>query len=852
MPRQRSSVVLSVLVLGAALGACSTDAQPPTDGSAPPAPVGPAVDAVQSGVWSNPATWGGGAVKPGARLTIPSGVTVTLDASTPALDSLTVNGTLRFANTDLELTSGSIMVMGGTLEIGTEAVPFTQRATITLTGGESNTNEMGCGAKFVCAMNGGRLEWHGSSRDAVSWTKLGETAAAGDDTLKLVNAVRWRPGDEIVLAPSGFDPDEFERLTVKGVSTDGKTVTLETALAFAHWGALQNYTVAPGRTVTLDERAEVGLLTRNITVRSAADSVDAASFETSRRFGGHVMVMRGGVARIEGVTFKNMGQETRLGRYAFHWHLAGDVGGQYIKNSSVDTTFTRGIVVHGSNNALVEGNVVFNSHSHGYIFAEDGSESGNRFLNNLGIRAVQLPNARRIFRNDVNNPGDLTTRTQDEVRPSVFWGLNHNQTFQGNAAVGATAGSGFFFSGRMHYGRGEGPARPGMVDTLVFENNTAHSNDNAGDGGGNQFYSPTTDGCGLFVRNIAGALNFNGLTAYKNSSCGAWLESIGHTLSGSVIADNAAGVVTMNSPVSDTTIVGASDNGKTEAIPRAGDLFENKFNVSAGIFTTRQQGGDKVLELTGVRFVNMDTDPATKKRFVGILVNDPLVETESGVRGLKFINSSRPYLFTPGRDGNLLGGFIDADGSLSGASGARRVLGNDPAQVTGACTPVAGSAVLVSCPANHRLAKLNVDLAYPTYSKSRDIAVRVAGATATTGALASENENGDRTFVVPGREYVLEYAESTHAQVALDGETGDRVVLSLPFAANTLFVYAGVTKGEQRFTAPNLTAALTPASSLAALRAGVASGYFRSGARVYVKIVGGAKGLHLCASAECR
>ena len=69
----------------------------------------------------------------GDKVTIPAGKAVVLDVSTPALNGLTIDGKLSFANTaDLELTTEWIM-LHGELEIGTEAKPHTRKATITLT-----------------------------------------------------------------------------------------------------------------------------------------------------------------------------------------------------------------------------------------------------------------------------------------------------------------------------------------------------------------------------------------------------------------------------------------------------------------------------------------------------------------------------------------------------------------------------------------------------------------------------------------------------------------------------------------------------------------------------------------------
>ena len=52
--------------------------------------------------------------------------------SPPRLHLLLVEGTLVFARRDLHLRATYIMVRGGTLQIGTEAEPFQQKATITM------------------------------------------------------------------------------------------------------------------------------------------------------------------------------------------------------------------------------------------------------------------------------------------------------------------------------------------------------------------------------------------------------------------------------------------------------------------------------------------------------------------------------------------------------------------------------------------------------------------------------------------------------------------------------------------------------------------------------------------------
>ena len=84
--------------------------------------------------WSDRATWPDKKVPvAGDKVEIASGKEVILDVSPPALGGLTILGKLTFSDkADLELTTEWIM-LHGELEIGTEARPYTRKATITLT-----------------------------------------------------------------------------------------------------------------------------------------------------------------------------------------------------------------------------------------------------------------------------------------------------------------------------------------------------------------------------------------------------------------------------------------------------------------------------------------------------------------------------------------------------------------------------------------------------------------------------------------------------------------------------------------------------------------------------------------------
>jgi cell migration-inducing and hyaluronan-binding protein len=213
---------------------------------------------------------------------------------------------------------------------------------------------------------GGTLNLHGNRTN--SWTKLSKTAEAGSNSIEVLNAAGWRVGDEIVLASTDFDPRQAERRTIAAIR--GNAITLDKKLDFMHFGKI---------TFDVDERGEVGMLTRNIRLQASADAAEAPFY------GGHVMAMGASKMFVEGVEFQRMGQNLTLARYPIHWHLVGDAKGQYIRNASIHDTYNRCVTVHGTNFLRVENNVTYNTVGHCF-FLEDGAEHGNQFVHNLAIQ----------------------------------------------------------------------------------------------------------------------------------------------------------------------------------------------------------------------------------------------------------------------------------------------------------------------------------------------------------------------------------------------------------------------------------------------------------------------------------
>src|SRR5688500_14018478 len=321
--------------------------------------------------WSDPNTWPNRKVPiAGDKVIIARDKEVILDVSPPALGGLSIDGKLTFANdADLELTTEWIM-LHGELGIGSEVSPHTRNATITLTDNVKGEDVMaGMGDRGIM-ISGGTLNLHGDRTN--TWTKLASTAKAGSTSIEVLNASEWRVGDEIILASTDFDPRQAERRTITAIR--GNAITLDQKLDYMHFGKI---------TFDVDERGEVGLLTRNIKIQASADAEQ--SF-----LGGHIMAMPSSKMFVSGVELNRMGQHLIKARYPIHWHLVGDAKGQYIKNAAIHDTYNRCVTVHGTNFLRVENNVTYNTVGHCF-FLEDGIETGNEFVRNLAMQTKCHP-----------------------------------------------------------------------------------------------------------------------------------------------------------------------------------------------------------------------------------------------------------------------------------------------------------------------------------------------------------------------------------------------------------------------------------------------------------------------------
>ena len=528
----------------------------------------------QQSLWSDPATWPNHKVPvAGDKVTIGRDKDVILDVSPPALGGLSIDGKLTFANdADLELTTEWIM-LHGELAIGSEASPHTRKATITLTNTVKGEDVMaGMGDRGIM-ISGGTLNLHGDRTN--TWTKLASTAKAGSTSIEVLNAAGWRVGDEIVLASTDYDPRQAERRTISAIS--GNKITLDKKLDYMHFGKI---------TFDVDERGEVGLLTRNIKIQASADAEQ--SF-----FGGHIMAMPSSHMYVEGVELNRMGQNLTLARYPIHWHLVGDAKGQYIRNAAIHDTYSRCVTVHGTNYLQVENNVTYNTVGHCF-FMEDGIEHGNEFVHNLAIQTkchtskpCDPTNLAPFGSSSDGLNFKLTGQDSKEVlipsdnTVSSFWITNPDNVYRDNVAAGSDA-TGFWLAVPQHpTGQFEGTeiskaTWPSRTKLREFKGNVAHSNFDSFMGD----RAPRADGhfaVGGYVSlvNPADANSAQAesvvedFTSYKNRNSGIWARGEERLYKNLKMADNGIGFTQASgnfgqsaytSRVVDSRFVGESDN----------------------------------------------------------------------------------------------------------------------------------------------------------------------------------------------------------------------------------------------------------------------------------------------------
>ena len=356
------------------------------------------------------------------------------------------DGTLTFSNAKIDFTAKSFIIQkGGALLAGSDADPIGKGAignkvVIRLAGARpavpmdhsSHSDDCSMVDKGIGVMDGGTLRLVGArgvpGRGGVSWTHLSQPAGpalyesekeaekvvkdgllgrrivVAKDVAAGPNA--WQPDDWIVVATTSFSPFESEFVQIERMDPDGGTgtvITLKTALKHYHFGgpdpgpavdpsqpygagtASASFKAGKELNYGVDERAEVGLITRNIQLTSTTVDAYTSPKDAGRNWGGEMKVCKGfAEAVIEGVEIEKFGKEA-LGSYPIHFHMVGAfTGKQRVNANSVHHSYNKCVTIHSSTNLAFENNVCARITGHGF-YQEIGDEVGTRLVGNLVV-----------------------------------------------------------------------------------------------------------------------------------------------------------------------------------------------------------------------------------------------------------------------------------------------------------------------------------------------------------------------------------------------------------------------------------------------------------------------------------
>ena len=385
----------------------------------------PGCNLVNAAPTSATAQFGEIIVKSGGLLTVPAGAT--------GLNPLKV--------ADICLESGSKFIVGSPTSQTKFKIIFTGDKSAA---GSSDPVCQGGGLnhdqnfkKGIDVTQGATLELYGAkgvpSRGGVSWTTLAAPAGSivpgakvrGTGTLKLLltadvtqGAEGWQKGDWIVVGTTSFNPFDSEFVQIDTVHKDSKSgsiIKLKQPLQYYHFGSpapstgtsaacpdrLGNpgpasYCDGANQNYGVDERAEVGLISRDIMLTADTEPVTTAPPATSSvHWGGEIMIHAGFTkVAIQGVQLEKLGKD-QLGSYPIHFHMVGNIGkdqSALIDADSVDHSYNKCVTLHDMANLTVSNMVC--ARIVGHIFYEEldnpsnADDSGITFQDNLGLGAM--------------------------------------------------------------------------------------------------------------------------------------------------------------------------------------------------------------------------------------------------------------------------------------------------------------------------------------------------------------------------------------------------------------------------------------------------------------------------------
>lgn len=309
------------------------------------------ITSVQSGNWSDPATWGGRVPAAGDAPVISQGHTVLANTDV-TIAGMQVAGFLWFnATKSVTIQSTKNILVTGLLQM-TPANPSIIQ-TIKFTGINEN-NFAGGGMDPVDSdiglwvMGSGRLQLQGAEK--TSWTNAAGSITGNSTAIPVHDATGWQPGDELIISPTSAGTQKVDNVTI--YSIDGRIIKSTQTVSSTHPLINNQWT------------AEVGNLTRNVRIEGTATGKS------------HIFIRSTSKQLIKNVAFRYLGprkdqggstaKELILGRYGLHFHHCMD----------------------GSDGSIVDGCVMRDIDNHAYV---PHVSHGITMSNNIAYNCTEAP-----------------------------------------------------------------------------------------------------------------------------------------------------------------------------------------------------------------------------------------------------------------------------------------------------------------------------------------------------------------------------------------------------------------------------------------------------------------------------
>ncbi|HEX6427677.1 MAG TPA: PKD domain-containing protein [Niastella sp.] len=411
------------------------------------------ISTLQSGKWSDPATWGGKLPGTADIPLISSGHTVTYDLTTAIVAGVSISSgaTLQFdSSKSTTLQSSGNVVVEGKLQMRPASASVIQTLQFI------NIDEskfVGGGMEVLgsdvglWAMGSGVLDLVGTAKTA--FVRAAGNIFSGTNTISLNSTPSgWQAGDDISIAPtespvvgSAFT-NGFEDRTINSIS--GSSLTLNAGTVRAHPQVNNLWT------------AEIINLTRNVRIEGTA---------TGRT---HIFIRTSVPQTIQNVQIRYIGPrknrtgdataEFVLGRYGLHFHHCdnGSVG-SLIQGCVIRDTGSHCYVPHSSNGVTMKGNVAYNFMEIAFWWDVLDLTHGITWDGNLVAKGSFFHNAA-----DIDN-GDAPTFTVS----AFLLGVGDDNVCNNNIAIGMTGdhrnGGGYFW-------------QEGLIESVwEFKGNMAHN-----------------------------------------------------------------------------------------------------------------------------------------------------------------------------------------------------------------------------------------------------------------------------------------------------------------------------------------------------------------------------------------